>query len=110
MLANGASACRRLAFATVLSEPPHVLILDEPTNYLDRDSLGALSAAIKGFEGGVLMISHNAEFFGDIAPEVWEIPGDQAVHVSGAEAINDFPSLPAILLFAEMASRQLVNL
>merc|ERR1712196_640422 len=35
--------------------------------------------------GGVLMISHNAEFFGDIAPEVWEVPGDQKVHVSGAE-------------------------
>ncbi|KAH8072422.1 ATPase [Aureococcus anophagefferens] len=56
---------------------PHLVILDEPTNYLDRDSLGALSRAIKDFEGGVLMISHNAEFFGDIAPEIWEIPGDQ---------------------------------
>ncbi|KAH8055341.1 ATPase [Aureococcus anophagefferens] len=55
----------------------------KPTNYLDRDSLGAL--AIKDFEGGVLMISHNAEFFGDIAPEIWEIPGDQKVHISGAE-------------------------
>eukprot|EP00634_Sargassococcus_sp_CCMP2135_P010810 CAMPEP_0198657104 /NCGR_PEP_ID=MMETSP1467-20131203/11299_1 /TAXON_ID=1462469 /ORGANISM="unid. sp., Strain CCMP2135" /LENGTH=833 /DNA_ID=CAMNT_0044393197 /DNA_START=85 /DNA_END=2586 /DNA_ORIENTATION=- len=64
---------------------PHIVILDEPTNYLDRDSLGALSAAIKDFEGGVLMISHNAEFFSDIAPEVWEVPGDQAVHVTGAE-------------------------
>merc|ERR1712118_526948 len=47
--------------------------------------LGALSRAIKEFQGGVLMISHNAEFFGDIAPEVWEVPGDQKVHVSGAE-------------------------
>jgi elongation factor 3 len=64
---------------------PHLVVLDEPTNYLDRDSLGALSAAIKEFQGGCLMISHNAEFFGDIAPEVWEVPGDQKVHVSGAE-------------------------
>merc|ERR1712176_1358018 len=63
----------------------HIVVLDEPTNYLDRDSLGALSRAIKEFQGGVLMISHNAEFFGDIAPEVWEVPGDQKVHVSGAE-------------------------
>ena len=36
---------------------PHLVILDEPTNYLDRDSLGALTAAIKEFEGGVLMLS-----------------------------------------------------
>ena len=64
---------------------PHLVILDEPTNYLDRDSLGALSRAISEFEGGVLMISHNAEFFGDIAPEIWEVPGDQKVHISGAE-------------------------
>ena len=64
---------------------PHIVVLDEPTNYLDRDSLGALSRAIKDFEGGVLMISHNAEFFGDIAPEIWEVPGDQKVHISGAE-------------------------
>ena len=64
---------------------PHLVILDEPTNYLDRDSLGALSGAIKDFEGGVLMISHNAEFFSDIAPEVWEVPGDGKVHISGAE-------------------------
>ena len=64
---------------------PHLVVLDEPTNYLDRDSLGALSAAIKEFEGGVLMISHNAEFFGDIAPEIWEVPGDGSVKISGAE-------------------------
>lgn len=32
---------------------------DEPTNYLDRDSLGALADSIKLFEGGVVMISHN---------------------------------------------------
>merc|ERR1712100_263137 len=56
-----------------------------PTNCIHRDSLGALSRAIKDFEGGVLMISHNAEFFGDIAPEIWEVPGDQKVHISGAE-------------------------
>merc|ERR1712072_767242 len=34
---------------------PHILILDEPTNYLDRDGLGALTLAIKDFEGGVII-------------------------------------------------------
>lgn len=67
---------------------PHLLILDEPTNYLDRDSLGALSKAITEFEGGVLMISHNAEFYGDIAPEVWKVPGDGFVYTSGDEYLD----------------------
>ena len=67
---------------------PHLLILDEPTNYLDRDSLGALSKAINDFEGGVLMISHNAEFYGDIAPEVWKVPGDGFVYYSGEDYMD----------------------
>merc|ERR1711918_213913 len=43
------------------------------------------TAAIKEFEGGVLMISHNEEFFGPICPERWVIPGDTTVTVTGAE-------------------------
>ena len=48
-------------------------MLDEPTNYLDRDSLGALSNALKAFEGGVVVISHNAEFTESITSEVWAV-------------------------------------
>jgi elongation factor 3 len=43
---------------------PHMLILDEPTNYLDRESLAALAAAINEFQGGVVIISHNHDFTG----------------------------------------------
>lgn len=50
---------------------PHVVILDEPTNYLDRESLAALIAALKTFEGGVLVITHNQEFSESICSEVW---------------------------------------
>merc|ERR1712012_55364 len=47
------------------------LILDEPTNYLDRDSLGALAGAIETFDGGVVIISHNNEFCSKLCPETW---------------------------------------
>ncbi|PHH77977.1 hypothetical protein CDD82_3278 [Ophiocordyceps australis] len=40
-----------------------------PTNYLDRDSLGALSKALKKFEGGVIIITHSAEFTKDLTEE-----------------------------------------
>merc|ERR1711865_119063 len=46
-------------------------ILDEPTNYLDRDGLGALVLAIKDYNGGVLIISHNKEFCDGVATEKW---------------------------------------
>merc|ERR1712054_497292 len=50
---------------------PHIVILDEPTNYLDRDALGALTLAINDFEGGVIIISHNREFCNAVATEKW---------------------------------------
>ncbi|KAH3900483.1 Elongation factor 3 [Saccharomycodes ludwigii] len=52
---------------------PHLIVLDEPTNYLDRDSLGALSKALKAFEGGVIIITHSAEFTKNLTEEVWAV-------------------------------------
>ena len=54
---------------------PHIIILDEPTNFLDRDSQGALASAIKTFKGGILLISHNSEFYENICPERWLLDG-----------------------------------
>jgi len=50
---------------------PHVMCLDEPTNYLDLESLAALIEALKVFEGGVLVITHNRDFSESICKEVW---------------------------------------
>merc|ERR1711953_662699 len=55
--------------AASMWQNPHILILDEPTNYLDRDGLGALVLAIKDYKGGVLIISHNREFCDSVATE-----------------------------------------
>lgn len=48
---------------------PHILILDEPTNYLDRDGIGALVSGLESFQGGVVVISHDAEFASTVCPE-----------------------------------------
>merc|ERR1712096_16599 len=61
----------KVVLAASMWQNPHVLILDEPTNYLDRDGLGALVLAIKDFKGGVLIISHNKEFCDGVATEKW---------------------------------------
>ncbi|KAJ8608442.1 hypothetical protein CTAYLR_009594 [Chrysophaeum taylorii] len=55
---------------------PHLLILDEPTNYLDRDSLGALAGAIREFEGGIVVISHNNDFTSALCNETWVVEKD----------------------------------
>ena len=61
----------KVVLAAAMWNTPHIIILDEPTNYLDRDSLGALSKAIEKFDGGVVMITHNDEFCRHLCPERW---------------------------------------
>jgi elongation factor 3 len=63
----------KVVLAACSWQRPHLIVLDEPTNYLDRDSLGALSNALKTFEGGVVIISHNAEFTESLTSEVWAV-------------------------------------
>merc|ERR1712137_19274 len=65
----------KVVLAAAMWQNPHILILDEPTNYLDRDGLGALVLAIKDYKGGVLIISHNREFCDSVATEKWIMQG-----------------------------------
>jgi len=61
----------KIVLAASLWQNPHLIILDEPTNYLDRDGLGALTAAIHDYKGGVVIISHNREFTNAVTTEKW---------------------------------------
>merc|ERR1712012_1501921 len=65
----------KVVLGAAMWQNPHVLILDEPTNYLDREGLGALVLAIKDYRGGVLIISHNKEFCENVATERWIMQG-----------------------------------
>ncbi|KAA8897434.1 elongation factor 3, variant 1 [Sphaerosporella brunnea] len=63
----------KVCLAAATWQRPHLIVLDEPTNYLDRDSLGALSKALKSFEGGVIIITHSEEFTKNLTEEVWSV-------------------------------------
>lgn len=74
---------------------PHVVCLDEPTNYLDRESLAALIDALKKFEGGVLVITHNRDFSESICSEVWAMR-DGRLEASGHNWVEGQGSGPRI--------------
>jgi len=61
----------KVVLAAAMWQNPHILVIDEPTNYLDRDALGALTEAIEEWDGGVVVISHNLEFCNRVATEKW---------------------------------------
>ncbi|CAK7271619.1 [NU+] prion formation protein 1 [Sporothrix epigloea] len=70
----------KVVLAGAMWNNPHLLVLDEPTNFLDRDSLGGLAVAIRDFKGGVVMISHNEEFVGALASEQWHVVDGRMTH------------------------------
>lgn len=70
----------KVVLAGAMWNNPHLLVLDEPTNFLDRDSLGGLAVAIRDYKGGVVMISHNEEFVGALCPEQWHVENGRMTH------------------------------
>lgn len=71
VLSGGENAKVRLA--KIMNREINFLILDEPTNHLDVDAKEELKRAIKEFNGTVLMVSHEPEFYMDIATEIWNV-------------------------------------
>lgn len=49
----------RLVFAMICMKNPNLLLLDEPTNHLDIEAIDSLAEAIKGFKGGLVLVSHD---------------------------------------------------
>lgn len=78
----------KVVIAGAMWNNPHLLVLDEPTNYLDRDSLGGLAIAIRDWSGGVVMISHNSEFVSALCPEQWIVENGTMVHKGHAAVDN----------------------
>jgi ATPase subunit of ABC transporter with duplicated ATPase domains len=70
-LSGGEAA--RLVFSRLALERPNVLVLDEPTNHLDLESIEALVAALQGYDGTLILVSHDRWFVGQLATRIVEI-------------------------------------
>lgn len=61
----------RIVFAIIAHEKPHLVMMDEPTNPLDMESIDALARCINSFKGGVLMISHDMRLISQCAEQIY---------------------------------------
>jgi ATPase subunit of ABC transporter with duplicated ATPase domains len=73
----------RVALARILLMRPDVMLLDEPSNHLDIESLIWLEQFLKGYEGALLMTSHDREFMNRIINKIVEIDGGSLTTYSG---------------------------
>lgn len=68
-LSGGERLRAGLACVLMASRPPQLLVLDEPTNHLDLDSIAAVEAALRGYDGALLVVSHDPDFLDAIGIE-----------------------------------------
>ncbi|MDO9382556.1 MAG: ABC-F family ATP-binding cassette domain-containing protein [Hyphomicrobiaceae bacterium] len=73
----------RVALARILLMRPDVMLLDEPSNHLDLESLIWLEQFLKGYEGALMMTSHDREFMDRIVTKIVEIDGGSLTAYSG---------------------------
>jgi ATP-binding cassette, subfamily F, member 3 len=81
----------RLALALITRDAPHLLILDEPTNHLDVDAREALIQALNGYEGAVLIVSHDRHMLEMTADRLILVDQGTAREFDGS--LDDYVSL-----------------
>ena len=72
----------RVALALLTLRPANLLVLDEPTNDLDVESIEALEDGLEQYDGSVILVSHDRAFLRELATRVWAFDGDR---------IQDYP-------------------
>jgi ATP-binding cassette subfamily F protein uup len=79
--------CNRLMLARLFSEPANLLVLDEPTNDLDIETLELLEAQLVAFQGTLLLVSHDRSFLDNVVTGTWVFEGDGKIseYVGGYE-------------------------
>ncbi|KRD85825.1 multidrug ABC transporter ATP-binding protein [Bacillus sp. Root147] len=73
----------RLALAKLLLTKPDLLILDEPTNHLDIETLAWLEQFLQGYEGAILIVSHDRYFLDKVVNQVYEVTQKTTVKYTG---------------------------
>jgi ATPase subunit of ABC transporter with duplicated ATPase domains len=63
--------CARLIFCRLMIQKPNVLVLDEPTNNLDLESINALNIALQKFDGTLLLVTHDEDVLDEVATRIW---------------------------------------
>ncbi|WNC71037.1 ABC-F family ATPase [Thalassotalea psychrophila] len=73
----------RMLFGKMMMQKPNILVMDEPTNHMDMESIEALNMALEKYEGTLVFVSHDREFVSTLATRVIELTKDGYVDFAG---------------------------
>jgi ATPase subunit of ABC transporter with duplicated ATPase domains len=85
--------CARLIFCRLMIQKPNVLVLDEPTNNLDLESINALNIALQKFDGTLLLVTHDEDVLEEVATRIWHFDHGKVEDFKGT--YEDFQSSKA---------------
>jgi ATPase subunit of ABC transporter with duplicated ATPase domains len=66
----------RMLFGKLILQKPNVMLMDEPTNHMDMESIESLNTALEKYRGTLIFVSHDREFVGSLATRIIEITSD----------------------------------
>ena len=75
----------RVVLACLAWRRPHLLVMDEPTNHLDVETIDALIEAVRGFGGGLLLVSHDVHFVSAVCEELFVVGGGAVTRFEGGD-------------------------
>jgi ATPase subunit of ABC transporter with duplicated ATPase domains len=73
----------RMIFGRLMLQKPNILLMDEPTNHMDMESIEALNLALDNYKGTLIFVSHDREFVSSLSTKVVELKEDGAHYYSG---------------------------
>jgi len=73
----------RMIFGRLMMSQPNILVMDEPTNHMDMESIEALNLALENYEGTLIFVSHDREFVSSLATRILDMKSDGIVDFEG---------------------------
>ncbi|CAH9058299.1 putative ABC transporter ATP-binding protein YbiT [Pseudoalteromonas holothuriae] len=74
----------RMLFGKLMMHKHNILLMDEPTNHMDMESIEALNLALEQYEGTLFFVSHDRQFVSSLATRVWEIKDGKVIDFRGS--------------------------
>ena len=73
----------RMIFGRLMLQMPNILLMDEPTNHMDMESIEALNLALDNYKGTIIFVSHDREFVSSLSTKVVELKEEGVNYYSG---------------------------